>query len=107
MRKIITILTLSLCSFACDSNEQDGRGGNLHDKVDEELATDLKLCTEERDVQDAVNCARDLLSDLEEVSARCGNNPLPDPVPPAPPPVPKCVKKGNSVICPAQTPYEP
>lgn len=102
MRNFIAIIAFSLFGFACDFNEQDGRIGHSHRnndiKIAEELATDLKLCTEEKAAQDAVECARDLLSDLEEVSPRCGDDP------PAPPPVPKCVKKGNALICPTQSP---
>lgn len=81
MRKFVAIF--ALFGFACDSNDQDGRGGQAHDKgnlkVAEELASDLKFCTEEQGAQDAVDCARDLLSALEEVSPRCGNYPPPKP----------------------------
>lgn len=97
MRNYIIVLVLSIFGCACDSNDQDRKGGQMHANggpvVAEELAADLKLCTEEQVAQDAVDCARDLLSALEEVSPRCGGDPAPN-----------CVKKGNSLICPTQSP---
>lgn len=101
MRNFISIMAISLLGIACDSNDQDERGGNVLDKGDkkvaEELAADLKICTKENAAQDAVDCARDLLSALEEVSPRCANYP---------PPKPTCDKNGSCKI-PAPKADEP